>query len=385
MRADTRHTFLVIMRALAWRADRATLEARPTLAYLVNATGRCTAARGGRTCTCGLTRAGRSAVCTRSLRTIQRRTRLAEEHGLLDLIEEGTTPQFRPLCGHHGRPGLRRNDPNLARTWRLNPSRRPATVDPAVTPPGLIFKALKSPIPGARETQSQDPMDRLSPDSLAHRPSPGTSKRDRPTMDIPKSTRANASQPSTGQHPWLLNQTPQRRAARLAACDSLRAVSPVLRRMSACELRSALREWFAADRPYSPWDVLYALDRQEDGTPHTHEHDVRVPAAWLAWRLSHWRGPDGRPVPPRSAQLADRAERDRRALAAERERLPLASAPRAPEPTAAAGAALARELLDLRARERTAAPAAARAGRQHRSWPGPGVLAPMKHSPTPPR
>jgi hypothetical protein len=50
---------------------------------------------------------------------------------------------------------------------------------------------------------------------------------------------------------------------------------------------------------------------------------------WLRWRLARWTGPDGTPLPPRSRQLADAAERGRQEQAqrrAERERLAAAAA-----------------------------------------------------------
>lgn len=92
----------------------------------------------------------------------------------------------------------------------------------------------------------------------------------------------------------------------------------MLRRMSARELRSALREFFAPPRRWTPADVLRALDHEPGGTQHIHSDAVRSPADWLASRLAWWRDSGGAPVAPHSARLAERAELERGA--ADRER-----------------------------------------------------------------
>lgn len=105
----------------------------------------------------------------------------------------------------------------------------------------------------------------------------------------------------------------------LEAAGSLRREHPVLRRMSARAIRSALRPYFAAG--WTVADVRHALELRPDGSQHIHTEPPRFAAQWLAWRLARWLGADGAPVRPHSAQLADRAELARAAAAEDRARL----------------------------------------------------------------
>jgi len=71
--------------------------------------------------------------------------------------------------------------------------------------------------------------------------------------------------------------------------------------------------------------------------------NVRHPAAWLRWRLSHWLNPDGTPLPSPSQARAEAAARHRAALAAQRAEAARAAANRATDP--GGHAARARSML----------------------------------------
>ena len=86
LRADCLRNRLAIVRVLGWRADPQTGLTRPTIARLMEITGL-------------------------SRRCVQTHLRHIERLGLVQLIEPGTTAQFRP--------GLHRGSGNLARTYRL--------------------------------------------------------------------------------------------------------------------------------------------------------------------------------------------------------------------------------------------------------------------------
>src|SRR5579859_464918 len=88
LRADARRNLLMVARVIGWSADRRTLRSRPTIGRIMAVTGL-------------------------AERTVQRWCRWLEARGLLQVLEEGTTPQFRPGLLARGHAG------NLAREWRL--------------------------------------------------------------------------------------------------------------------------------------------------------------------------------------------------------------------------------------------------------------------------
>lgn len=259
LRADARRNVLAIARVIGWSANPRTGRSRPTLARIMTVTGL-------------------------GKRTVQRWCRWLETRGLLEVLEEGTTPDYRPALLALAEPG------NLAREWRLT-----APVHGTGTPPVVSDLVLVSPSQ-ARASETPDMDRRSAADSTPP-----------PSHPVPQVI------------PWSSGQTPQRRRDRLAAAESLRRDLPVLRRMSALAVRSALRPHFATG--WTAADVAHALDHQPDGTPHTLTSAVHSPTSWLAWRLAFWRSPDGAILPPHSAQLAARAAQHRAAAAAQREQL----------------------------------------------------------------
>jgi hypothetical protein len=255
LRADARETMLAIAYTLGWSADPETMTTHPTLARCMEVSGK-------------------------SRRTVQRWWRWLEARSLLYVLEEGTTPRYRPAILRRGDEG------NLARTWCLT---RP--VHSSVTP-GFGFKSS----PPRARARTGDFDRRYAPD-----PSPA------PPPAVPQARM------------WPLGQSPQRRSERLAAADSLRRDHLVLRRMSARALRSAVRIYFRSG--WSAADILHALDFQPDGSQHIQTEPVRSPGPWIASRLSWWLGDDGQPVRPHSADLRELAERARAEAASERARL----------------------------------------------------------------
>ncbi len=245
LRADARETMLAIAYTIGWAADPVTMVSHPGLARCMEVSGK-------------------------SLRTVQRWCRWLEARNLLLVLEEGTTPRFRPSILRRG------DDGNLAREWRLT---TPAVHTDVI--PGLVLRSAPQ---RAREVHPRKARGSAADSPVS--PSPG------PMQD----------------GSWPLGQKPQRRAERLAAAERLRAVHPVLRRISARMLRHLLRPWLCAG--YSPADVLVCLEFRPSGEPHEHGDRVRHPACWLRARLSCWLAGDGTPRPSAS-QARDR----RRSLA----------------------------------------------------------------------
>lgn len=84
--------------------------------------------------------------------------------------------------------------------------------------------------------------------------------------------------------------------------------------------------WAHITAPFASWtaaDLVHAVDHWPGGRQHrTQLANIRHPAAWLRWRLSHWLASDGTPLPSPSQARAAAAEAHRAALIA-RERDPV--------------------------------------------------------------
>lgn len=287
LRADARRNVLAIARVIGWSADPRTGRSRPTLARIMAASGL-------------------------SRRTVQNWTRWLERRGLLDVLEVGTTPDYRPAL-------LALGTGNLAREWRLTVH----AVHGTCTPPVDLDLVVEGPSQ-ARVRETPEMARRSAPDSI---PPP--------------------SHPPAQVAQWPSGQTLQRRRERLAAAEALRRDLPVLRRMSARAVRSAIRSYFGAG--WTVADVKHALDHRPDGSPHTLTTAVHSPASWLAWRLGLWRSADGAVLPPHSAGLAERA-RHHWAEAAERRAQLTAAAAQAGDYTVHAARARAMLAQALRGR-----------------------------------
>jgi hypothetical protein len=250
LRADARRNLLAVARVIGWSADPRTARSRPTIARIMAATGL-------------------------GKRTVQRWCRWLEARGLLEVLEEGTTPDYRPALWSAAEPG------NLAREWRLT-----IAVHGTGTPPVV-----------------KDP-EEFSPSQARARGQVKPEKARRCAADCP------SAPPPPQADRWPLGRNPRRRSEQLAAAGRLRAGLPVLGGMPVAAVRSACRVFFAAG--WTVADCRHALEHRPDGSPWGHTDPVRVPERWLAWRLAAWRGADG--VPLRSAgQLCTEADAARKA------------------------------------------------------------------------
>ena len=282
-RRDHRATVLTLVGAMVWAADPETMLTKPTVARLMAATGR-------------------------SERSVQRWLRKIEASPLVEVTEPGSTARYRPgiLRRSQGR--------NLAREWRLILPGAGQPSDIGVTR-GHPISAVFSGDQGALDLDRNAPTrarDR-APRHLRRR-----RQREGQRQNVRRCAPGSLSRPSVvpAAPPWPLGRNPRRRPERLGAAEALRGAHPVLSRMSARELRSICRPWFAAE--WTPQDVIWHAEHDLDGSPLGYGHAVILPARWLRWRLARWLGPDGTPLPPRSRQLADAAERARQLQAQRR-------------------------------------------------------------------
>jgi hypothetical protein len=103
--------------------------------------------------------------------------------------------------------------------------------------------------------------------------------------------------------------------------------SPVLRTGT---LKTLTDGWWAhITRPFASWsasDLVWAVDHLPGGAQHrTRAANVRHPAGWLRWRLSHWLRADGTALPSPSEARAAAAARHRAYLDRRDRELGLAS------------------------------------------------------------
>ena len=86
--------------------------------------------------------------------------------------------------------------------------------------------------------------------------------------------------------------------------------------------------WAHITAPFAAWsgnDLVWAVDHLPGGRQHrTRIGNVRRPAGWLRWRLSHWLGTDGTPLPSPTQERAEAAVRHREYLAGRELLVPLA-------------------------------------------------------------
>jgi hypothetical protein len=137
--------------------------------------------------------------------------------------------------------------------------------------------------------------------------------------------------------------------------------SPVLRRGALAGLTDGW--WAHITAPFAAWtaaELVRAIDHLPSGRQHrTSIANIRHPAGWLRWRLSHWLGPDGTPLPSPGQQRTDAARRHRAYLAARRAEHAQRKAARLPDHLQLAAAAEARRRLAERGTAAVAAAAAA--------------------------
>jgi hypothetical protein len=138
--------------------------------------------------------------------------------------------------------------------------------------------------------------------------------------------------------------------------------------------------WAHLTRPFARWEpesLQYAIDHYPDGTAHVGTAEqVRNPAGWLRWRLSHWLHPDGTARLSPAGEAAERARRHRARQAAERAELGIAE--RAARIRAAYGTTADGEAPE---RPRTASAAPERAERPLTGWAARGSAPAPRRAP----
>ena len=240
-------------------ADKHTGRSRPTLARIMAATGL-------------------------SRRCVQRWCRWLEAHGLLAVLEQGATPQYRPALYALGKGPQ-------AREWRLTAS----PVDGTCTPP-LVLDLDRSPTRARARDTDKD----------------GRSAADSPAAPSPPQSGSLPAQPK----PAATERGPRgRRNSCAVTC----------RYSAGCQPGRSARPCACISRQAGPWRTSsepWTCARTAPGI--SGPTAVHSPARWLAWRLGLWRSADGTPLPPHSAELAARADRHRAGQNAHREQLGLA-------------------------------------------------------------
>lgn len=211
--------------------------------------------------------------------TVARWLRWLREHGLLGVVEHGTTPQYRPrLVGLAGK-----DEGNHAAVYVLATpvTSTDAPGDEHETPPVGEPPVGRS-TAGARTREHASPLRGPDPAALL-----GTNMR--PRADLRE---------------WPLHARTRTRSDELRAADRLRAESLDLRSITPRHVRSVIRPWLRAG--WTVQDLLLAIDYTPDGKPRTWTTRASRPGGWLRHRLSAW---EGHPSPSQAKEAARAAQR----------------------------------------------------------------------------
>lgn len=258
LRADALANLMAVAREVSRSADWRTLTARPTWDRLCDRTDL-------------------------SRRTVARWLAWLREHGLLGLLESGTTARWRPRAAS------------------------------ALTGNRAAVYLLAVPADATPQVGETKPVETTgTPSQLL---TEGESKRAR--ADGRESPLRGPDQPSralSGPIPSL-HQAPTNRGERLISAQTLQMRIPALRGLSDRHLRHLLRPWFVAG--WTPADVLYALDHAPSQEAHTWTTAVRSPAGWLRHRLALWTNDAGAPLEALSRARARTHEQREQTRAAE--------------------------------------------------------------------
>ena len=251
VRADGRRNCLAVAACLLRWADWHTDLSRPTWDVIAEQTGL-------------------------SRRTVARWLRWLQDHDLVVLVQGGTTPRYAPNL-------LRPGDRNLAAVYQLTmPVERTVTPSRVLNLPGTPARARGKINPEAKATD--------------------------PPTTVPKEHKRTEERPPGVD--WRPSRRALRREWHRQQAVQLQERALALRRISDVHLASIIRPHLAAGHTVE--DLVYAIDRRPDGTPHRSTDPVRSPAGWLRWRLDCWRGPDGTVLPSRRQQLLAQADAHRR-------------------------------------------------------------------------
>jgi len=313
LRGDAQKRLLDIADRLAGYASWETYTTRPTWAVLMRETGL-------------------------SRRSVARHLAWLRAHGLLAIVEHGTTPALSPgvlTVGPDGQAG------NTASVYlliapvslRLVATARPEDVGAEWTETGPVDAVEAS--AEAHEAGAAPPpllaaVPSPSPQGGRQEPRPGwavdvsgTPSPSRREVDPPARAHEirNFQDPELKRHHgrWPVAQRPATRPERAAAALEARRRVPDLARLSTPYVAALCREWFLAG--WTLADVLAALQRDPDGRQHTNTHTVRHVPGWFRSRLAHWRtdpldptsAPGPSPAHRAAAAAAHRRAQDRAA------------------------------------------------------------------------
>jgi len=220
------------------------------------------------------------------------------EHGFLRTITPGSTPRYRKgtLCGQ-----LNDGRGNEAAVYEL-------TLPASAVSEGVASSDDQE-IPWPVETlpyRPASPQLRKAVDNLC---TPYAVVTHSAKASITRA-RAKGSLSTTPVGTWSAAVTPRTKRDMLAACERLRAESPLLRRLSARHLRSIFRPLFQAGATVR--DVLWVVDHHVDGRSAWSQ--PRWLPAWLRWRVREWVDTDDRlraTLPSQVAKAAHDRERSR--------------------------------------------------------------------------
>lgn len=283
--------------------------------------------------------------------TVARWLRWLRRHGLLVIVEHGTTPRFSPGVLTTGPDGEARNaasvyllispdgvravaDPHPEDTgaeWReLGPANAVEAAAQAerdgTAPPPLLAALPAGDVPLRRTRPLAKPgapagAQGAARRTLRHRGRSPVDISDTPTPPVggvdplTRAREARNRQDPAGDRPeprWPRSKRPATRPERAAAAAEAARLAPVLRGISTAHVAALSREWHLAG--WTLHDVLTALDRAPDGPAaagYRHTDPVRHVAAWYRSRLNPWRSDPLDPTSPPGTSPTARAEAER--------------------------------------------------------------------------
>jgi hypothetical protein len=262
----------------------------------------------------GVSSPGRATVCAKtgmSETTYKRSRRWWLAHGFGAVVVPGHTHGMSP--GVLNSPG----DRNTSQAYILCVPRTLARAVAALRRPRSRDQPCGKPAPGTSPANAPGRTGPLSGFSCSSGCSPSRARGE-------EQDRNDASccyRPSPGI------KAPHQTAARTPR-DRGAARPGILRRGMFAPVSDAA--WRHATRGMESWptaDLVQAVDRYPDGTPHHVTATPRWPRAVLEWRLGHWRRPDGTVMPSPSQARQQRASAHRERMRRQHEELTAAGIP----------------------------------------------------------
>jgi DNA-binding transcriptional ArsR family regulator len=270
-----------------------------------------------------------------SRRTVARHLAWLRGHGLLAIVEHGTTPALSPGVLTVGPDGEAHNVASVYLLIAPEHLRLVATTHPDDVGAEYVQTGPVDAIEAAAEdveAGTAPPPLLASLPSLAPRSTPLDRSAPYParwTVDVS----GTPSPPGGGLSPhtrareirnlgdlelrrsdpaWPSSKRPTAKDERAAAALEARRLTPDLARLSTPYVAALFREWHLAG--WTLGDILVALNRAPDGPAaagHRHTNAVRHVPAWVRTRLAAWRADPLDPTSPPGASPSARAAADR--------------------------------------------------------------------------